>query len=606
MTSDFSTRVVEPIKALRNKLCGLVTRESASKLHAPHLLPLAKDGVGHFLVELAIYSDLLRVAADVTTARGGNATSATERGDAFAWELFKQLARYRREYGQVVSQEGRTLTAALELFRNDRKAFGYACEQTRMAGLDLCRRADALQTLHACTRDYREIMSAYAESLMPGSDAAGRRASVLAAVESLCPAKDGVALSASRLPELQKTRIQCEADLYDELMAMPIVQEMVGTFDSVRKLSEARCGMLHTGVRVSSRILPRVAATVDRLRHVIGDDTPCEAYVFSRPDIQAFVTLQDDVALIGLSSGAVQQLAGPGELEFVLGHELGHVLFKHGLLPDHALLESGRLSVRQAMRVRAWERAAEISADRVGLLVCGALDSAAASFFKLIAGVSLQDHSFDVNEFSGQWDELSSEITALGQRELWDCSHPLAPLRMRAMSMYWEVWNDRKNPNREDALRNVDESVRRMLTMMDPSEVCDETTGSDTLLAPFFFWGGLYVAMADGELSPQERKRLLELAPPGFQVGDPFTMAKTNPNASLEQFKGDLESRRRKLSAIELYRIMAGVLSVACADGQISPQEQQRVHEIGAAIGLRDVACDLVIQRYLSEGKVQA
>ena len=606
MTKDFTTRVVEPIKALRNNLCGLINRETAPKLHAPHLLPLAKDGVGHFLVEMSLYGDFLRLLADAGTANAGLPQATQDGADLFAWELFKQIARYRREYAQIVGQENRQLAAAVDLFRKDRKAFGYACEQTRMAGLDLCRRADALQTLHACTSDYRKIMAAYAESLMPGSEAAPRRATILATVESLAPAKEGMPLSASRLPELRQIRIACEADLYEELMALPIVQEMVGTFDSVRKLSEARCGMLQDGVKVSSRILPRVAATVDRLRTVIGDETPCEAYVFSRPDIQAFVTLQDDVALIGLSSGAVQQLAGPGELEFVLGHELGHVLFKHGLLPDHALLKSGRLTVRQAMRVRAWERAAEISADRVGLLVCGSLQSAAASFFKLIAGVSLQDHSFDLNEFSGQWDELSSEITALGQRELWDCSHPLAPLRMRAMVMFWEAWNDRSLTDRDAALRANDESVRRMLTMMDPSEVCDETTGSDTLLAPFFFWGGLYVAMADGELSAKERKRLLELAPPGFQVGDPFTIAKTNPNKGLEQFKGDLESRRRKFSAIELYRIMAGVLSVACADGEISQPEQQRVHEIGAAIGLHDVACDLVIQRYLSEGKVQA
>jgi len=606
MTNEFSTRVVEPIKALRSHLCGLITRDTAPKLHAPHLLPLAKDGVGHFLVEMAIYSDLLRLLTDIASQKGGIPKADEERFGPFAWELFKQLGRYRREYAQFVGQERRQLDAALDLFRKDQKAFGYACEQTRMAGLDLCRRADALQTLHACTRDYRQIMAAYAESLMPDSEATAQRAGILARIESLTPTKDGLPLSASRLPELQHVRISCEADLYDELMALPVVQEMVGTFDSVRKLSEARCDMLREGVRVSPRILPRVAATVDRLRHVIGDDTPCEAYVFSRPDIQAFVTLQDDVALIGLSSGAVQQLSGPGELEFVLGHELGHVLFRHGLLPDNALLKSGRLTVRQAMRVRAWERAAEISADRVGLLVCGALESAAASFFKLIAGVSLQEHSFDLNEFSGQWDELSSEITALGQRDLWDCSHPLAPLRMRAMVMYWEVWNDRARPNRDEALRSIDESVRRMLTMMDPSEVRDGTTGSDTLLAPFFFWGGLYIAMADGDLSSEERQRLLELAPPGFQVADPFTIAKTNPNASIDQFKGDLESRRRKFSAIELYRIMAGVLSVACADGNISPQEQQRVHEIGAAIGLRDVACDLVIQRYLSEGKVGA
>ncbi len=145
-----------------------------------------------------------------------------------------------------------------------------------------------------------------------------------------------------------------------------------------------------------------------------------------------------------------------------------------------------------------------------------------------------------------------------------------------------------------------------MLAMMDPSDICDQTAGSDTMLAPFYFWGGLYVATADGGLVDPELQRLLDLAPPGFDTDESFTAVKARPEACMERFRQDLESRRRKLSAIELYRIMSGVLDVACADGTLSDAERMRVREVGAAIGLREMSCDLVVERYISEGRATA
>jgi hypothetical protein len=279
------------------------------------------------------------------------------------------------------------------------------------------------------------------------------------------------------------------------------------------------------------------------------------------------------------------------------------VLFEHHRLAAAPLLKSGRLSVRQAMRVRAWERAAEISADRVGLHVCGALQNAAAAFFTLQSGVSRAEHSFDLNDFSGQWDELAAEITALGQRDLWDCSHPVNPLRVRAMVMHWEAWNS-PDGTRDEELKASDDSVRRMLAMMDPSEVSNHAVGSDVVLSPFFFWGGLYVAAADGDLVDAEQKRLMEVSPPGVDAMETLKIASGQPDACLGRFKDELKSRRQKLSSLELYRVMSGVLDVACADGVLSDAEKSRARQIGKIVGLQELPCDLVIDRYLNQAKV--
>jgi uncharacterized tellurite resistance protein B-like protein len=171
------------------------------------------------------------------------------------------------------------------------------------------------------------------------------------------------------------------------------------------------------------------------------------------------------------------------------------------------------------------------------------------------------------------------------------------------MVMHWEAWNS-PTSTRDEVLKAADDSVRRMLAMMDPSEVSDQAVGSDVILSPFFFWGGLYVAAADGDLVDAEQKRLMEVSPPGVDAVESFKIASGQPDACLNRFQNELKSRRQKLSALELYRVMSGVLDVACADGVLSDAEKSRARQIGELVGLRDMACDLVIDRYLNQAKV--
>jgi len=594
----------EGVRAIRDRVCAATTKETAPAVLGK-LSTLAKDGVGHRIVDLAIYGDVLRLVALAMSADSTLTDKERESLGPFLEELLRNFSRYRRDYAEFVSPKGADLVGALRHYLADTKAFGFECRATRMAGLAICRNADRVDAKCGVGGEYQRLLTGFIDTLAGTTSGDGVKDRLL---RELAPDADALTRDvpptiASQLPDLAKLRIACEAELFTELMAIPPVKEIAGTFDAVRKLSDARCSLLQEGVRVTPRILPKVMETVTRLRRVIGEDVACEAYVFSQPVVNAFVTLQEDAAIIGLSSAAIQQFTGPGELEFVLGHELGHVLFEHHRLAAAPLLKSGRLTVRQAMRVRAWERAAEISADRVGLHVCGALQNAAAAFFTLQSGVSRAEHSFDLDEFSGQWDELAAEITALGQRDLWDCSHPVNPLRVRAMVMHWEAWNSPPSA-RDEALKAADDSVRRMLAMMDPSEVCDQAVGSDVVLSPFFFWGGLYVAAADGDLVDAEQKRLMEVSPPGVDAVESFKIASGQPDACLNRFRDELKSRRQKLSALELYRVMSGVLDVACADGVLSDAEKSRARQIGELVGLRDMACDLVIDRYLNQAKV--
>ena len=592
--------LVDEVRRFVKKLEARVSAKNAATALG-RLAPLARDAVGHHVLVMAAYADAFRLAALALAADSKFSNNEQARLAPLLDEVVRRFARSRRAYAEFVSGSDVDIVKAVQFFVSDAKAFGFACKPTRMAGLEVCRNLDKQGGGGAFEAEYRQLLGRLIDWMCDEESDSGVADRLRREVDAAADVTD-VAVAAvvdSLLPDLTAVRIGCEARLFQEVLEIPAAEEVVGSFDAVRKFSETRSEMLREGVRVSKRILPKVMGTVSRLREVIGDDIPCEAFVFNQPTVNAFVTLHDDMAIVGLSSEAIHQLTGPGELEFVIGHELGHVLFGHIRLPAEAVLRRPGLTVREAMRIRAWQRAQEISADRVGLHLCGSLEGATKAFFKLQAGVSLAEHSFDLDEFAGQWEQLAAEITSLGQRDLWDCSHPVSPLRVRAMAMHWAAWQ-KPEKERQAALIDADEAIERMLAMLDPSGVCDRTSGSDALLAPFYFWGGLYVAMADGDLASVEVQRLQELAPPGFDPAEPFRLAKASPEVCIKKFEEDLGSRRRKLSAIELYRIISGVLDVACIDGDLSNAERRRLREVGELLGLHDVACDLVIERYLS------
>ena len=97
---------------------------------------------------------------------------------------------------------------------------------------------------------------------------------------------------------------------------------------AIEQRRTARGQLLASAVRVDERIIPGLARTFADIAERAGIDTPFEAYVHQSPEVNAFVGMGAGHLLIGLTSGAVE-LLDQQELEFVIGHELGHALFGH-------------------------------------------------------------------------------------------------------------------------------------------------------------------------------------------------------------------------------------------------------------------------------------
>lgn len=302
-----------------------------------------------------------------------------------------------------------------------------------------------------------------------------------------------------------------------------------------------------------------------------------------------------------LSSGAVNTLS-ENELEYVIGHELGHAQFAHIEVPTGYLLQRGSLEPRHRMLVTSWHRAAEISADRFGLLCCGSLRTAATALFKTLSGLTLANASVDPSEFAAQWEDLAEEVIRAGHDDHWELTHPFPPLRMKAMILFAEASKDKIDgiSQQVDATpAAADSEIERLLAMMDPL-ARRKTNNPYPILGDFFLWGGLYIALANGVFEASERSRLEELCTPQ-KVASAISSGLPSMETCLDRFSNHIADRYKKISAMEMHRIIRGLLEIAYADGEIDADETGAIANLASKLGINEKACELLTKKFLEE-----
>ena len=261
--------------------------------------------------------------------------------------------------------------------------------------------------------------------------------------------------------------------LEDELLARHLRDQR-----AIESRRSMRRELLANAVRIDQHTLPGLASMLTDIAARAGLERELEAFVFADPAVQAFVVDGSSHMLIGLSSGAVETLQ-PEELAFVIGHEIGHAVCGHVNYVTGCATEGSGLPPRAAMRVMAWSRACEISADRVGLICCGSLQVAANALFRCASGLK-SVATISARAFAAQWDHLLAEVIQRGTRDHWGNSHPYPPLRVMALLAFVDAQGSPDAIPKAEQQR-VDQEIARMLAVMDPVAREDREVGDPTL-----------------------------------------------------------------------------------------------------------------------------
>ena len=259
-------------------------------------------------------------------------------------------------------------------------------------------------------------------------------------------------------------------------------------------------------VRLTPILAPRIFRLFDEVRETLEFEEETDLFVQPEPTINAFALhsmAPGTPHAISLTSEMIKSM-NDDELRFAIGHEVGHLIFRHyrvNLLFD-LFDEDPDLPKLLEARLQTWTRLAELSADRVGFLAAKQnLEAAVGTFFKLASGLGPEHLSFDLEAFLKQLEELQR----LDRKDIFALfSHPITPVRVRALQLYAETGGLVAS---DAHLMGVDREVEKLAKLME-YEVSTEL-GVQAL--DFLVAGGLLAATSDGELSEQEQEMLVHL-----------------------------------------------------------------------------------------------
>ena len=224
------------------------------------------------------------------------------------------------------------------------------------------------------------------------------------------------------------------------------LEGIISTSEERQKLEESnfRNQLLKDGAfLLSEPISPRIFNIVTDTKQKLGLEGEYEVFCLNSNSINAFAYVQPaeekNFCIIGITSEALEEMEDL-EIQFIIGHELGHFLFEHNrmnyLINPNPGSQGVTLlpSMGESIFLR-WRKKCEISTDRVGLLACGDFENAARAMLKTAYGLTGKNLNLDVDSLLQQIDDLKENPEAL---EVNYRSHPLMPLRLKVMQMFAE------------------------------------------------------------------------------------------------------------------------------------------------------------------------
>lgn len=225
------------------------------------------------------------------------------------------------------------------------------------------------------------------------------------------------------------------------ILDTPIVNN---AFSSLVDLSvDANYGLvLSTGIRVDEKD-PQLSKVLNHCARVLEIAVPYTVISSSISGINAAAIGTDEFSFIAVGS-LMKAVLDQDEMEFVLGHECGHIALGHVLYHTvvnmmknfSELLPVIGPTIYQAISwpLKAWSRRSEISADRAGLLCCQSEEVALKTLLKLEAGFMNTDE-IDVEDYIKDTTQNLERVQLGRMRELLT-DHPILAKRMEALKLF--------------------------------------------------------------------------------------------------------------------------------------------------------------------------
>ncbi len=367
-------------------------------------------------------------------------------------------------------------------------------------------------------------------------------------------------------------------------------------------VARTRKDLMKKCLHLTRRMAPRLYANGDRCREILGLKAELDFYVYEDYSANAACYPPENGKYYILISSALLEKFDDQEMTFVLGHEIGHALFDHHCLPTGLLLErgKGRLSPVHAMKIFAWKRNKEISADRIGLLCSQSFEAVARAFFKLSSGVQTESIQFHLGEYLKQFVDLKSELSEDSKNDPqdWYSTHPFSPMRIKALEIFErsEVYRQFLGRSSEEALSRseTEGQIKEFMILMEPAYLSDEGE-IPSVARKFVFMGGYLIASANGKIEDCEWASLSSLlSRDTIEEG-----LKSVQSISLDQIKADISELALKLvmhlPPISRLNLIKDLAVISYADGSVDEDERAVLYSLCLLLEIQPDFADQVI-----------
>ena len=387
---------------------------------------------------------------------------------------------------------------------------------------------------------------------------------------------------------LEAIRFQPEAKLIAALFDRFGLEDIVQHYVASGKASSMREVMLATQLRLTNILSPRLHGLFASCQQAVGFDGNVELYVVNDSNINAFAlhaSSDNEPHIVSITSGAVERMTDE-ELRFVLGHELGHIAFDHyrANQVNFALdgeSEDSQMPVLLQARMHSWDRLAELSADRVGYLATGEdLGPIVSVFFKLASGLGPEHLQFDIAAFLDQLQAIQDmEPSGL----MAHFSHPVTPVRVRALQLYSEAGGSAMASAR---CKQLDTAVAEIARLMEHT-VSDE---AQVHARDFLVAGGLLAGAAEGLGLDDAQHEMLVRWLLDWSSDPERLLAQVTSIEQAEEMLTAAGAWLAKNSGEERYKLFSALARLCAIDGEINETERGFLMSLAEYLGIPESA----------------
>jgi len=310
----------------------------------------------------------------------------------------------------------------------------------------------------------------------------------------------------SDINDFTKLRFYEEARLVKILEEDFSLKNYYDIFDNEEELKNVQNSMLSKGVKLNKVIAPRLYQICNAVKQKLNYNEEIDFYIvhdvyFNAFSINGFGYVPH---MIALTSSLVQNFSDE-ELAFVIGHEIGHLIFRHSQINIVAFRLSSSSNQKMPTEVRntiiRWSKYGEISCDRIGYIVQPNLETVGKVFFKLASGLSEEHLKFDIHEYLKQLDHLKDM-----PKNQFFTSHPNNLVRLKCLDLFAksELYTDCKT--QPISIESLKKETCEVLNLLEYHPRNDDQKKA----VEFFASVGMYICCADKTFNAKESELIYE------------------------------------------------------------------------------------------------